>query len=231
MADARRQQRDDLEARRRLIDEIEAEVRDTRSWTGRECLSPRVKAAMATVPRHDFVRAADVDVAYLNRPLAIGRGQTISQPYIVAIMTELLDLAAEDVVLEVGTGSGYQTAVLAEIAARVYSVEVVAEHAQAARTRLAKLGYANVEIRIGDGHAGWPEAAPFDAIIGTAAAERIPEALVRQLKPGGRLVLPVGPPVGPQMLHRGAKDAAGRFSTQPVLPVSFVPMVAGRARS
>lgn len=228
MAEARRQRRDFLEARRRLIEEIEAEVRDTRSWTGRAALGPRVVAALAKVPRHEFVREDDLGLAYLNRPLGIGHGQTISQPYIVAIMTELLDLETDHVVLEVGTGSAYQTAVLAEVAARVYSIEVVAELAETARARLARLGYANVEVRAGDGHRGWPEAAPFDAVIVTAAAEKVAPALVEQLKAGGRLVIPIGRPHGPQMLHRGVKGADGRLATQPLLPVAFVPMVAKR---
>ena len=213
-----------------MLAEIEADVRGTASWTGRTTLSPRVDAAIEAVPRHEFVRMEDVAVAYRNKPLWIGRGQTISQPYIVAIMTELLDLAAEDVVLEIGTGSGYQTAVLAEIAAQIYSLEVVPEHAETAQKRLTRLGYTTIETRVGDGHDGWPEAAPFDAIIGTAVAERIPKSLTDQLKPGGRLVMPVGPLAGPQMLHRGVKAADGRFASQPLLPVSFVPMVAGRKR-
>ena len=231
MAQARRQDRDFIAARLQLMAEIEAEVRETRSWTGRAALGPRVKAALAKVPRHEFVRDGDAAQAYLNRPLGIGHGQTISQPYIVAIMTELLDLEADDVVLEVGTGSAYQTAVLAELAARVYSIEVVAELAEAARAKLARLGHANVEVRSGDGHRGWPEAAPFDAVIVTAAAERLPPALIAQLKPGGRLVIPIGRPHGPQMLHRGVKGADGAFASSAILPVAFVPMIAARNRA
>jgi protein-L-isoaspartate(D-aspartate) O-methyltransferase len=212
----------------RLLGEIDEEARDTASWTGRGRFAPRVMAALARVPRHLFVPADEEVCAYDNRPLPIGHGQTISQPYIVALMTDLLDLAATDRVLEVGTGCGYQAAVLAEVAGRVYSLEVVPELAEGARRRLAELGYRNVEIRCGDGFAGWPEAAPFDAILVTAAPETIPPRLVEQLKPGGRLVVPVGEPFSTQYLYVGRKDAAGAFTAEPILPVAFVPMVRRR---
>ena len=212
-------------ARRRLLDEIQAEARDTESWTGRGAFSYPVMEALAGVPRHAFMRDADDAAAYVNRPQSIGHGQTISQPYIVALMTELLDLGRADRVLEIGTGSGYQTAVLAELAGRVFSVEVVEVLATAARRRLRDLGYDTVEVRVGDGYSGWPEKAPFDAIIVTAAPERFPQTLVDQLKPGGRMVVPIGRVHEVQSLYLGAKDSDGRFAAQKTLPVAFVPMV------
>ncbi|HSB60975.1 MAG TPA: protein-L-isoaspartate(D-aspartate) O-methyltransferase [Vicinamibacteria bacterium] len=157
----------------------------------REVRDARTLAAMRKVPRHLFVPAASVREAYEDHPLPIGHGQTISQPYIVAFMTEALGLEGGETVLEVGTGSGYQAAVLAEIAARVYTIEIVAPLAEEAAERLRRLGYANVQVRAGDGYLGWPEAAPFDAVIVTAAAPRIPEPLKAQLRDGGRLILPV----------------------------------------
>jgi len=215
-------------ARRRLLAEIEANAEETRSWTGRARFSDRVMAAMARVPRHEFVDPADVAAAYANRPQRIGFGQTISQPYIVALMTDLLDLAETDRVLEIGTGSGYQAAVLAELAARVYSIETVDTLAAAATERLARLGYANVEVRLGDGFEGWPEAAPFDAVIVTAAPERVPDALVDQLKRGGRMAIPIGRDRGSQFLMRLTKDSEGKVHEQSMLPVAFVPMVSRR---
>lgn len=217
------------EARRRLIGQIEAEAQDTRSWTGRARFSDRVMAALARVPRHAFVPPEEVSVAYLNRPLAIGHGQTISQPYIVAVMTDLLDLAATDRVLEIGSGCGYQTAVLAEVAGRVYSIEVIEDLATRARRRLAELGYANVEVRAGDGFRGWPEEAPFDAVMVTAAPPRIPGVLADQLKAGGRMVVPIGRPRATQTLVLGVKQADGTLKTKKTLPVAFVPMVKGAA--
>ncbi|MDP6602617.1 MAG: protein-L-isoaspartate(D-aspartate) O-methyltransferase [Rhodospirillales bacterium] len=211
--------------RARMVDEIEVEVRETRKWTGRDRLSPRVIAAMAKIPRHRFLAPADVAYAYLNRPWTIGFGQTISQPYIVALMTELLDLEPDGRVLEIGTGSGYQTAVLAEIAFRVYSIEAVETLAERARARLSELGYRTIQVRAGDGHEGWPELAPFDAVIVTAAAERAPPALVAQLGPGGRLVIPVGRPYESQTLVRAVKNDDGTLASENVLPVAFVPMV------
>ena len=213
-------------ARNRMLAEIEAEARDTKSWTGRAAFSPAVMAAMTKVPRHAFVPEADAPYAYVNRPRSIGYGQTISQPYIVALMTDLLDLKPADRVLEIGTGCGYQAAVLAELAGAVFSVETVKALAESAAGRLQRLGYRNVEVRHGDGFAGWPEKAPFGAIIVTAAPERIPEALAQQLKPGGRLVIPIGLPHDTQMLYRCVKGDDGKLACEKMLPVAFVPMVA-----
>ncbi len=213
------------EAHRRLLEEIAAEARDTACWTGRPLFSPRVMAAMAEVPRHEFVPDWERPFAYANRPLGIGHGQTISQPYIVAVMTELLDLGESDRVLEIGTGCGYQAAVLGTLAKSVYSVEVVPELATEAAKRLKRLGYDNVVVRIGDGYEGWPEEAPFDAVIVTAAPVEIPEALIDQLKSGGRLVIPVGMTGETQMLYRCLREAGGTLSREAKLPVAFVPMV------
>ncbi len=182
-------------------------------------------AALADVPRHLFVPASMRDVAYDNRPLPIGFGQTISQPYIVAVMTDLLDLTPEDRVLEIGTGSGYQTAVLARLAGTVYTIELVPELAETASKLLARLGSDNVHMRRGDGYAGWPEAAPFDAIIVTAAPPDVPPALAEQLGIGGRLVLPIGEPGGTQFLYRCVKRPDGSLDKACMLPVAFVPML------
>ena len=187
---------------------------------------PRTLAAMRKVPRHLFVPPALAREAYADHPLPIGHAQTISQPYIVAFMTEALGLRGGEKVLEVGTGSGYQAAVLAEIAARVYTIEIVAPLAEEARERLARLGYGNVEVRAGDGYQGWPEAAPFDAVIVTAAAPRIPAPLKEQLKDGGRLVIPVGEEY--QELIVVTRRGTG-YAEKRVLPVRFVPMT-GKVR-
>ena len=187
---------------------------------GKAALARRVMEAMAQVPRHEFVPLEVQPLAYADSPLPIGCGKTISQPFIVAVMTDLLDLRPTDIVLEIGTGLGYQTAVLAQLALRVYSVERIEALAVQARRRLALQGYANIEIRVGNGCAGWPEHAPFDKIIVTAAPELIPLALLDQLAPGGRLVLPAGLPDAQQLL-RVDKDAGGRLSTQEILPVCF----------
>jgi protein-L-isoaspartate(D-aspartate) O-methyltransferase len=215
-------------ARALLLAEINDQARLTRAMTGREHFSDTVMAAMAAVPRHAFVRPKDRSVAYADRPQPIGHGQTISQPYMVALMTEILDLTATDRVLEIGAGSGYQTAVLAEVAERVYTVEVIGKLAAAAEERIAELGYDNVAVRLGDGFKGWPEEAPFDAVIVTAAPEAIPDILVEQLATGGRLVIPIGKQHGAQTLIRGVKMADGSLQTKKVLPVAFVPMVAGK---
>jgi len=212
-------------ARRRLLDEIEADARNTENWTGRAAFSSRVMTAMAKVERHLFVPAEEADYAYINRPRSIGHGQTISQPYIVALMTDLLDLDKNDRVLEIGSGSGYQAAVLAEVAGYVYSVEAVEALAASARRRLKDLGYANIEIRHGDGYQGWEEKAPFDAVIVTAAPENIPQALIGQLKVGGRMVIPVGRVHDTQTLCRGVKKEDGTLAITRMLPVAFVPMV------
>lgn len=181
----------------------------------------RVLAALGRVPRHAFVPEATVDEAYGDHPLSIGFGQTISQPYVVAAMTEALELAGDERVLEIGTGCGYQTAVLAELVARVFSIEIVAPLARSAREVLALLGYDAVELRTGDGHQGWPVAEPFDAVLVAAAAPRIPPRLLEQLAPGGRLVLPVG--AGRQELLRVRRLATG-FEEEELFPVRFVPM-------
>jgi protein-L-isoaspartate(D-aspartate) O-methyltransferase len=183
---------------------------------------PRVLEAMREVPRHLFVDASQRAEAYEDHPLPIPGHQTISQPYIVALMTELLDLQPGETVLEIGTGSGYQSAVLAKLAREVYSIEIVPELAREAAERLKRLGYINVIVREGDGYRGWPEHAPFDAIIVTAAPERIPEPLLDQLAPGGRMVIPVGGFF--QELKVFRKDANGKVSEKDVLPVRFVPM-------
>ncbi len=209
----------------RLLEEVARDAAETASFTGRAILNPRVIAALAKIQRHQFVPDSEATYAYINRPRPIGHGQTISQPFIVAIMTELLDLAPDDRVLEIGTGSGYQAAVLAEVAGAVFTIEVVEDLAKTAAERLKRLGYARVEVRHGDGYKGWPERAPFDAIIATAAPERIPDTLVEQLKPGGRLVVPVGPQGGPQALYRCVKGADGKLACENKLPVAFVPMV------
>jgi protein-L-isoaspartate(D-aspartate) O-methyltransferase len=180
--------------------------------------------AMRTVPRHLFVPDDVRPAAYEDLPLPIGRGQTISQPYIVAFMTEQLHLGPRSRVLEVGTGSGYQAAVLAEIAAEVYTIEIVAPLAHEAAARLSRLGYGRVRVRTGDGYAGWPEAAPFDAVIVTAAADTVPPPLVAQLRPGGRMVIPVGAVGSVQDLVLIEKAADGRTTTRSLLPVRFVPL-------
>jgi protein-L-isoaspartate(D-aspartate) O-methyltransferase len=212
------------EQRTRLIAEIERDIEDTSAATGRERLAASVVAAMSSVPRHEFVPEALRGSAYLNRPLPIGDGQTISQPYIVALMTELADLRPESVVLEIGTGSGYQAAVLAEIAREVYTIEIIRALGERATSTLRRLGYDNVHVRVGDGYAGWPEAAPFDAILVTAAPDEVPQPLIDQLRAGGRLVAPVGAEDAVQSLRVLTKDTAGNIASTDVLPVRFVPL-------
>ena len=210
-----------------LLEQIAEEMRATARWTGRAQLSQRVAAALAKVRRAAFVPTGSAQAAHANRPLPIGHGQTISQPFIVALMTELLDLKPDDNVLEVGTGSGYQAAVLAELARDVCSIEVIPELARAAAATLAQQGYGNVVLRTGDGGLGWPERAPFDAIIVTAAAPNIPPALIEQLRSGGVMVIPVGPRHGDQELVLLSKNAAGEVTQRNVLPVAFVPLTGG----
>jgi protein-L-isoaspartate(D-aspartate) O-methyltransferase len=212
-------------AQRRLLEEIAKEAGETECWTGRAAFSDNVMRAIAQVPRHEFVPLLERPFAYDNRPLAIGHGQTISQPYIVAVMTDLLDLAPSDKILEIGTGCGYQAAVLAELAGRVVSLEVVPDLAEQARRRLSRLGYDNIDVHLGDGFRGCPEEAPFDAIIVTAAPDDLPPALAEQLDVGGRLVIPIGPRGDAQMLYRFVKQADGTLLKEPKLPVAFVPMV------
>ena len=213
------------DARREMLDAVQRLVVDTRGETGREALAPEVMRALAEVPRHEFVPSARRGQAYLNRPLPIGHGQTISQPYIVALMTDLLEAGPGSTVLEVGTGSAYQAAVLAESGVRVYSVEIIAPLAESAARRLERLGYRDVEVKLGDGYYGWPEHAPFDAIIVTAAAGHVPPPLVQQLAPGGHMVVPVGPRFGVQRLLLVEKgDEAGEVFARSILPVRFVPL-------
>lgn len=211
-------------ARAALVAEIEAEVQATKSYLGYNELDPRVVAAMNRVPRHEFVPQRERRLAYLNEPLPIGEGQTISQPYIVAIMTDLLKVFEGGRVLEVGTGSGYQAAVLAEVCDKVYSVEIVEPLGKQAAEVLDKLGYDNVQTKIGDGYAGWPEHAPYDGIIVTAAAPYVPEPLIEQLSPGGRMVIPVDKSLGTQDLLLIEKDADGKLTQTRIIPVRFVPL-------
>jgi protein-L-isoaspartate(D-aspartate) O-methyltransferase len=190
----------------------------------RDVKEPNVLKAMLTVPRHAFIPAGQRRYAYADHPLPIGQGQTISQPYIVAFMTEALKLGPKSKVLEIGTGSGYQAAVCAEIAREVYTIEIVPELAKSAKEKLKKLGYPNVFVKAGDGFFGWPDKAPFDAIIGTAAAKRIPKPLLEQLKPGGLMIIPTGSPYGFQYLELVKKAKDGKIKKSRVMPVRFVPM-------
>jgi len=220
---------DDLYAKPReaLIKEIEATALNSASLVGRYTVNPRVLEAIRKVPRHEFVSENLRSFAYDNRPLPIGHGQTVSQPYIVAVMTDLLDLEKGHTVLEVGTGSGYQAAVLAECVKEVYTIEIVGELGKEAQARLKRLGYMNVEVRIGDGYGGWKEKAPFDRIIVTAAGNNIPPLLIEQLKPGGRMVIPVGEPDAAQQLMLLEKQEDGKIKTRRALPVAFVPLTGG----
>jgi protein-L-isoaspartate(D-aspartate) O-methyltransferase len=211
-----------------MVAEVDAMYAETRSETGFGAMSPAVRAALGKVERHRLVPPAQASAAYRNHPLPIGAGQTISQPYIVALSTDLLAPKPSDVVLEVGTGSGYQAAVLAEVVARVYSIELIESLGKTAAQRLAEMGYRNVEVRVGDGYAGWPEKAPFDGIVVTAAAPEVPAALVAQLKAGGRMVIPVGGSADIQYLKLLVKRADGGYDEKRVLPVRFVPLVRGK---
>ena len=211
-----------------MVAEIEAMVSETSGYTGIDRLRPPVVQALQRVSRHEFVPAELEAYAYRNQPLAIGHDQTISQPYIVALMTELADVDADSVVLEVGTGSGYQAAVLAEISRHVYTIEIIEVLGQRAEQTLARLGYDNVSCRIGDGYQGWPEHAPYDAILVTAAPEQVPQPLLDQLKPGGKLVIPVGPAGRVQSLRVLSRDRDGKLEERDVLPVGFVPLTRDR---
>lgn len=210
-------------ARQAMVRVVENDVVATRSYTGVDALDARVRDALGAVPRHLFVPERQRAYAYENRPLPIGEGQTISQPYIVAMMTQLADIDASARVLEIGTGSGYQAAVLAEMAQQVYTIEIIDELAARAAATLESLGYENVSVRAGDGYLGWPEEAPFDAVLVTAAPESVPEPLIEQLAPGGRLVIPVGPESRTQSLRVLQKNNDGTVTTRDVLPVRFVP--------
>jgi protein-L-isoaspartate(D-aspartate) O-methyltransferase len=213
--------------RQRLLAEVDATYAETAASTGLAAMSPLVRAAMGKVERHRLVPPAQRLFAYRNHPLPIGQGQTISQPYIVALSTDLIRPEPQHVVLEVGTGSGYQAAVLAEVVSKVYSIELIDSLAATAATALKELQYRNIEIKAGDGYLGWPEKGPFDAIVVTAAAPRVPEALVAQLKPGGRMVIPVGAPGEVQQLLLITKSIDGKMERRYVLPVRFVPLVPG----
>ena len=210
--------------RARMVEEIAALTRETRAETGRAALSERVLGAMRKVPRHEFVPDGEKRNAYANRPLSIGLGQTISQPYIVALMTDFMDVKPGDRVLDIGTGSGYQAAVLSELAGTVYTVEIVEPLAREAQERLQRLGYRNVVARTGDGYRGWPEHAPFDSIMVTAAPREVPQPLIEQLKPGGRLVVPVGGQLAGQSLLVVEKRPDGTITRRNVLAVRFVPL-------
>lgn len=210
---------------KRMLDTIAVEAVNTAAFTGRKKFSAAVMRAMAEVDREHFVTERYLPNAYDNGALPIGQGQTISQPYMVALMTDLLDLTPNSVVLEVGTGSGYQAAILSKLARQVYSIERVAELAAAAQQRLSKLGHDNVQIQCCNGYLGWQEKAPFDAIVVTAAAPYVPPALIEQLKPGGRMVIPLGQPYAHQELYTLTKDQAGTITRQDILGVAFVPLV------
>lgn len=187
---------------------------------------PRVLSAMRSVPRHLFMPESNPSMAYNDTPVPIGEGQTISQPYIVAFMTEILELRPDDRILEIGTGSGYQAAVLAELVQNVFTIEIIPVLGNRASKLLEELGYENIHVKIGNGYKGWPEEAPFDAVIVTAAPENIPEALVEQLKEGGKMIIPVGRRFGVQRMILGVKEN-GLLRTENVLDVRFVPMVGG----
>ena len=207
-------------ARQKMVKEVVAASSSTPP-------GPGVVAAMGKVERHRFVPGLLAAFAYRNHPLPIGHGQTISQPLIVARMTDLLKLKEDDKVLEIGTGSGYQAAVLAEIAKSVYSIEIIEPLGKQAASRLSSLGYDNVETKVGDGYYGWPEAAPFDAIMVTAAASHVPPPLLKQLKPGGRMVVPLGAPFMTQYLMLVEKQQDGSVTTRQIVPVRFVPLSGG----
>lgn len=216
-----------VQAREEMIRAIEDDVRQTSRELNKTELDPRVLEAMAKVPRDKFVPASELPYAYENRPLPIGHGQTISQPYIVAVMTDMLNLKPDSKVLELGTGSGYQAAILGEMAGQVYTIEIVEPLATGARERLQRLGYDNVTVKHGDGYYGWQEHAPFDAIVVTAAASHIPPPLIKQLKPGGRMVIPVGSRFMTQQLLTVEKREDDRIISRQVMPVIFVPVTGG----
>lgn len=212
------------EPRRNMVRVIEANVHVSNLYIDKQRFDPRVMSVMGRIERHKFVPLALQHVAYENEPLPIGHGQTISQPYIVALMTDLLEIDPGDKVLEIGTGSGYQAAVLAEMGAEVFTIEIIKPLADEAVKRLKSLQYDTVKTRQGDGYYGWKEEAPFDAVIVTAAAGHVPPPLIRQLKPGGVMVIPVGSMFMVQQLVLVRKDEAGEVTTRQILPVRFVPL-------
>ena len=216
------------EARSAMVRAVAEDAERTAAWIGKAALAPRVMEALGRVPRHLFVPPELQHFGYLNRPLPIGYGQTISQPYIVALMTDLLAPEPGDVAFELGTGSSYQAAVLAELVAEVYTVEIVEPLAASATDRLDALGYDNVTVRAGDGYFGWEEYAPFDAIVVTAAASHVPPPLIEQLQPGGRMVIPVGGRFAVQQLLLLEKTEDGEIITRQIAAVRFVPLTGGR---
>jgi protein-L-isoaspartate(D-aspartate) O-methyltransferase len=207
-------------ARQQLLAEIEAEAALTASYTGRSAFGQPVMEALGRVPRHEFLPVELQPYAYLNRPLPIGFDKTVSQPYIVALMTDVLDLAPDEVVLEVGAGAGYQAAILGELVKQVYTIDIIKELAQGAERRLKRLGYGNVEVRVGNGYYGWAEHAPYDKIMVTAACDLVPPPLIAQLKAGGRMIIPTGIPEK-QALTLVEKTASGSVSTRDILAVRF----------
>ena len=208
----------------RMVEAIRTDARQTASYTGRSTISDAVLSAIRSVPRDAFVPDGAQAYAFENTPLAIGHGQTISQPFIVALMTDLLEPESSDRVLEIGTGSGYQAAILGELVEAVYTIEIIPELAETAAARLDDLGYDSVHVKAGDGWYGWPEEGPFDGIIVTAVGEEVPPKLVEQLAPGGRMVLPLGPRFGGQMLVVLTRGDSGELERRDVLPVQFVPL-------
>ncbi|UCB55215.1 MAG: protein-L-isoaspartate(D-aspartate) O-methyltransferase [Thiotrichales bacterium] len=213
--------------RQGMVDEIAADARRLVRHIDKDSVSDHVMQVMGTVPRHLFVPAEQRRYAYENRPLPIGYGQTISQPYIVALMTDLLQPRPDHKVLEIGTGSGYQAAVLSGLVDQVYSIEIISELGQRSTQTLKELGYDNVTTRVADGYDGWPEQAPFDSIIVTAGISHIPPPLIRQLKNGGTMVIPVGTRFQTQQLTLVNKDHTGAISTRQIIPVIFVPFTGG----
>lgn len=207
-----------------MVRSIVKDVNETSRHIGKQALDQRVMEVMGRVPRHEFVPIEERVAAYENIPLPIGHGQTISQPYIVALMTDLMELKPDSRVLEVGTGSGYQAAILAELCDQVFTIEIIKPLAEEAAERLQRLGYDHIHLRIGDGYYGWKEEAPFDVIIVTAAASHIPPPLIKQLKPGGRMVIPVGSRFMVQQLLLVEKGEQGEVTTRQILPVRFVPL-------
>lgn len=210
--------------RRQLLDEIARDAVQTRFATGIRQFSPATMNALASTLRHEFVDDHLIKHAYENRPLPIGYGQTISQPYIVALMTELAKTDKTHIVLEIGTGSGYQAAVLSPLAKSIYSIEIIDALTKSAHDRLQRLGYKNITVKTGDGYYGWEQHAPFDTIIVTAASSHVPPPLIKQLKPGGRMVIPVGGPFFTQQLMLITKELDNTVKTRQILPVSFVPL-------
>jgi protein-L-isoaspartate(D-aspartate) O-methyltransferase len=211
-------------ARQAMLKLIEEHVKETSLYLDKEALNPSVMKVMGQVPRHEFVPARQKRFAYQNRPLPIGHGQTISQPYIVALMTDLLKVNADSKVLEIGTGSGYQAAILSGLVDSVYTIEIIKPLAEQARERLHRLAYNNVHVKEGDGYYGWEEHMPFDVIIVTAAASHVPPPLIKQLKPGGRMVIPVGSRFMTQELLLISKQQDGKLITRQIIPVMFVPL-------